>query len=146
MLPLLHIYWILLIMVSVNRVDSKTASADNTVLHNQHNNFHNLNWLESSISSLRKNPRNRALVHHLQKVGNSSPEGKYFIRDALKGYYLAQVQKTSDFPTAFTTANISEQCKKDSLKYYSAHQLGNLQLWALQSKLILLKYDSILLH
>jgi len=134
MLPLIYIYWILLIMGSINRVVSETPPADNKVLHNHHNNLHHLNWLESSIGSLSKNPRNRALVEHLQDVaGNNSPEGKGFAQDAVKAYYLAQVQKTSDFPTAFTTANISEQCKNDSLKYFSAHQIKNLQLWALQS-------------
>ncbi len=141
MSPLIYIYWILLIMGSINRVVSETPPADNTVLHNHHNNLHHLNWLESSIVSLSKNPRNRALVQHLQEIGNSSPKEKSYVQDALKAYYLAQVQKTSDFPTAFTTANISEQCKNDSLKYYSAHQLRNLQLWALQSKLIFKKFN-----
>lgn len=131
---MLHTHWILMIMVSVNWMVTASTSADD-VLHSHHNNFHRLNWLESSIDSLSKNPRNKALVEYLREARNSSPEGKRLILDALKAYYLAQVQKTSDFPTAFTTANIGEQCKSDSLKYYSAHQIRNLELWALQSNL-----------
>ena len=63
----------------------------------------------------------------------NSLKEKSLLRDVLVSYYLAQLEQVSDFPTAFTTANISEQCKQDSLNYFNAYQ--SFQLWALQSNI-----------
>ncbi len=76
------------------------------------------------------------ILRRLRKDSMNSLKEKSLLRDVLVSYYLAQLEQVSDFPTAFTTANISEQCKQDSLNYYNAYQ--SFQLWALQSNIKLI--------
>lgn len=75
-------------------------------------------------------PTFESLLDRLRKP-EGRLEGKGLTTDIFVANYLAMLKKGSDYPTAFTTANISAQCKQDSLNYYTAHK--NFQLWALQS-------------
>ena len=100
------------------------------------------NWFESKLNA--KNSFKSAsagnslgyILRRLRKDSMNSLKEKSLLRDVLVSYYLAQLEQVSDFPTAFTTANISEQCKQDSLNYYNAYQ--SFQLWALQSNIKLI--------
>ena len=103
------------------------------------NNIQRPNWFESKLSAkniFRRTPAGDVLddnSHRRQRKDSMSPlKEKSLIRDVLVSYYLAQLERMSDFPTAFTTANISERCKQDSLNYFNAYK--SFQLWALQSK------------
>ena len=86
-------------------------------------------------------PTFESLLDRLRKP-EGRLEGKGLTTDIFVANYLAMLKKGSDYPTAFTTANISAQCKQDSLNYYSAHK--SFQLWALQSTYIAYNYLSII--
>lgn len=100
-----------------------TNSAEKIDLHRQ-------NWFESALDQI-TDSGSGALLERIRGAEDYEEGGKNIITDILIAYFLSQLKKASDFPTAFTTANISEQCKQDSLNYYNAHQA--LQIWALQS-------------
>ena len=92
--------------------------------------LHRPNWFESALDQ-NTDSGSGALLERIREAEDYQEGGKNIITDVLIAYFLSQLKKASDFPTAFTTANISEQCKQDSLNYYNAHRA--FQIWALQS-------------
>ena len=56
------------------------------------------------------------------------------VKKVIYALLYARLTYESEFPTAATSANISQQCKADSQLYYNSYT--SLQNWALRSKLL----------
>ena len=126
-----HLHWFLLIG-TISATSNHKFRRQNVLNHPVSN------WFETAMHHQSKeHPEIADAISGLLQQINSSPEEKGAITDFLKLRFLSEKEKNSNFPTAFTPANISEQCRNDSQNYYLAHSnllKTDFQLWALQSK------------